>query len=122
MEAAKAAGAALLAVGIGLVLFTFYCAYNAFLEAAQLKLLVTGAANPWEAFTAVLGPLVKSCIMVMFLGVMGWAGVTLTSRGAQLFRTPLPKAPARAPPRPLPSAPAPPPSAPPTAYPGVESA
>ncbi len=108
MEAAKAAGAALLAVGIGLVLFTFYCAYSAFVEATKLELLVTGATNPWEAFTAVLGPLVKSCIMVMFLGVMGWAGVTLTSRGVQLFRAPVPRAPARAPPKPVPPAPAPP--------------
>ncbi|RLI09169.1 hypothetical protein DRO32_01150 [Candidatus Bathyarchaeota archaeon] len=86
MEASKAAGAALLAVGIGVMLFTFYCAYGAYMKAVEMELLVTTTANPWQAFTEILGPLIKSCIMVMFLGVMGWAGVVLTSRGVQLFR------------------------------------
>jgi len=91
MEAPKAAGAALLAVGIGVMLFTFYCAYGAFLQATYLKFELAG--DPWQAFTEVLGPLIKSCIMVMFLGIMGWAGVVLTSRGVQLFRLPVPRAP-----------------------------
>ena len=104
MDAARAASAALLAVGIGLLLFTFYCAYLEYLSAPRVEIEVTGGAaaeEAWAIFTQILPYLIEPCIKVMFLGVMGWAGVVLTSRGVQLLRA---TAAARAP--------APPPAAP----------
>jgi len=89
MDAARAASVALLAVGIGLLLFTFYCAYVEYLSAPEVKIEVTGGAaaeQAWTIFTQILPYLIEPCIKVMFLGVMGWAGVVLTSRGVQLLR------------------------------------
>ena len=104
MDAARAAGAALLAVGIGLLLFTFYCAYLEYLSAPEVKIETTGGAaaeQAWAIFTQILPYLIEPCIKVMFLGVMGWAGVVLTSRGVQLLRATAARAPA-----PPPAAPA----------------
>ncbi len=110
MDSARAAGVALLAVGIGLLLFTFYCAYQEYLAAPTIS--IPAGSDPWVIFTEVLRYLIEPCIKVMFLGVMGWAGVVLTSRGVQLLRA-LPPPRVKAPPT------VPPP--PPTAYPPTET-
>jgi len=84
LDLAKMAGLGLLAVGIGLILFTFSCAYNEF---RSIGPLVFSGSIP-EVLTQALGPLIEACIKAMFLGIMGWAGVVLTSRGIQLLRAP----------------------------------
>ena len=84
MDLAKLAGLGLLAVGIGLILFTFSCAYGEFRRVGPL--LFSGSIP--EVLTQALGPLIEACIKAMFLGIMGWAGVVLTSRGVQLLRAP----------------------------------
>mgnify|MGYP000722278212 CR=1 FL=1 len=83
MDANRAIGLGLLVVGMGLLIFTFYCAYN---EYTNVREVVVEAQDPWAAFSQVLGPLIQTCIKVMFLGVMGWAGVILVSRAVQLLR------------------------------------
>jgi len=84
LDLAKLAGLGLLAVGIGLILFTFSCAYNEFRNVGPL--LFSGPIP--EVLTQALGPLIEACIKAMFLGIMGWAGVVLTSRGIQLLKAP----------------------------------
>ena len=113
MDPAKAAGVALLAVGIGLLLFTFYCAYLEYLSAPAIT--IPAGSDPWVIFTEVLRYLIEPCIKVMFLGVMGWAGVVLTSRGVQLLKATLQSSSELPPAPPLPTyvpatSPPPPPS------------
>jgi len=74
-----------LAVGIGLILFTFSCAYNEFKNVA---LQLSGGTDIPLVLTQAIGPLIEACIKAMFLGIMGWAGVVLTSRGIQLLKAP----------------------------------
>jgi len=93
LDLARIAGLGLLAVGIGLILFTFSCAYNEFRRVGPL--LFSGPIP--EVITQALGPLIEACIKAMFLGIMGWAGVDLTSRGIQLLKAPPPEEGARPP-------------------------
>jgi len=93
-------GIGLLAIGICLLLFTFWCGYVEYLSVAHVEITST---DPWETFTKALGYFVEPCIKVMFLGIMGWVGVVLVSKGIQLMRRP----PA---PRPRPYASPPPPA------------
>jgi hypothetical protein len=37
-----------------------------------------------EAFGEAIGPLIETCIRIMYLGIMGWIGSILTVRGIQL--------------------------------------
>ncbi|RLI13512.1 hypothetical protein DRO33_01270, partial [Candidatus Bathyarchaeota archaeon] len=104
MEETKLMGICLLAVGICLILFTFWCGYIEYRSVPHIEITTT---DPWEAFTEALKYLIEPCVKVMFLGVMGWAGVILTNRGVQLMRVPAPSAQA-----PLPSPPVTPPPPP----------
>jgi len=104
-------GIGLLIVGLGLLLFTFWCGYMEYLSVPHIEI---SATDPWETFTEALKYLIEPCIKVMFLGVMGWTGVVLTSRGVQLIRGPPIQQQILAPPPTGPTRPAPAPSVPPT--------
>jgi hypothetical protein len=75
------AGAAVLAVGAALLVFTFLSAYNFLAEDFTV--------DASEDFARVLGtafaPIVSACVHVIYLGVMGWVGALLTSRGITLI-------------------------------------
>lgn len=71
---------ATLLAGIGLLAFTFISAYL-FLIA---DLSITTSSDLIDAFGSSLAPLIGATIRIMYLGVMGWIGSGLTTRGVQL--------------------------------------
>ena len=68
-------------VGIGLVLFTFITA----LVYLSSNPSITASADLVDTFGDALAPLIESSIRIMYLGVMGWIGLGLTTRGIQLL-------------------------------------
>jgi len=76
-----------LLVGVVLLVFAFLNAYL-FL---QEDLSILSASGLEELFGEALGPLIGACIRVMYLGIMGWIGSTVTIRGVQLLTSPKPE-------------------------------
>ncbi|MFQ6094924.1 MAG: hypothetical protein ACE5NN_02160 [Candidatus Bathyarchaeia archaeon] len=83
MESAEMSGFIVLFVGVAVLLFTFYNAYQ--------FLLVTGVPATedglMETFGVVLTPLIETCIKAIYIGIMGWIGSILTRRGVQMITT-----------------------------------
>jgi len=80
MEKSEILTYSVLFVGVGLLVFTFF---NAFIFLGEkIRLLST---NLVEAFGEAIGPLIETCIRIMYLGIMGWIGSILTVRGIQLL-------------------------------------
>jgi hypothetical protein len=78
----KMSGIVVLAIGVGLLIFTFI---NAFLFLhAELGLIAS--QDFVGAFGEALAPLIATCIRVMYLSVMGWIGSILTIRGITVIR------------------------------------
>jgi hypothetical protein len=73
-------GFAVLAIGVGLLLFTFFSAYG-FLTAGISPI---STQDLIQTFGEALGPLIAAAIQVMFLGVMGWIGSLITLRGVAI--------------------------------------
>jgi hypothetical protein len=80
MEKSEILAYSVLFVGVGLLVFTFFNAYLFLGE--KISLLST---NLIEAFGESIGPLIETCIRIMYLGIMGWIGSILTIRGIQLL-------------------------------------
>jgi len=70
----------MLVTGIGLLAFTFISAYT-FLSNNPS---ITASPDLVDVFGNALAPLIGASIRIMYLGVMGWIGAGLTSRGVQL--------------------------------------
>jgi len=81
----------ILFVGIGLLAFTFISAYTFLINDPN----ITGSSNLVDVFGSALAPLIGASIRIMYLGIMGWIGAGLTTRGIQLIiqlkRLPAPK-------------------------------
>ena len=77
MESSEASGVAVLLIGIALLVTTFIDAYL-FLREDVTIMPIHGLM---AAFSEALAPLIESCIRIMYLGIMGWIGSTLTMRG-----------------------------------------
>lgn len=75
-----AMGYATLFIGIGLLAFTFISAYLFLIANASIM----ASSDLIAAFGSALAPLIGASIRIMYLGVMGWIGSTLTARGVQL--------------------------------------
>jgi len=71
-------------LGVGLLIFTFYNAYIFLKE----EFTIVGSPDLIKVFGEVLAPLVKACIQVIYLGVMGWIGSIVTMRGVQILTRP----------------------------------
>jgi len=80
MEKSEILRYSVLFVGVGLLVFTFFNAYLFLGE--KIHFLST---NLVEAFGEAIGPLIETCIRIMYLGIMGWIGSILTIRGIQLL-------------------------------------
>jgi len=78
---------AILLAGVILLVFTFFNAYL-FLQG---DLSIVSTSGLVDLFGEALGPLVETCIRVMYLGIMGWIGSVLTIRGVQLLTSPKPE-------------------------------
>ncbi len=70
-------GFGVLAIGIGLLFFTFISAYG-FLTVGISPI---STQDLIQTFGEALGPLIAASIQIMFLGVMGWIGSLITKRG-----------------------------------------
>jgi hypothetical protein len=66
--------------GIGLLAFTFISAYLFLIANSS----ITASSDLIDAFGSALAPLIGASIRIMYLGVMGWIGSGLTTRGVQL--------------------------------------
>ena len=68
-------------VGIGLLAFTFIIAYVYLANNPS----ITASSDLVDTFGDALAPLIEAAIRIMYLGVMGWIGLGLTTRGVQLL-------------------------------------
>ena len=85
VDKAEVSGYVVLIVGVALLVFTFINAYLFLI--GELSILI----GDWVAeLGELLGPLVETCIRIMYLGIMGWIGALLTKRGTE-FLTKLPR-------------------------------
>jgi hypothetical protein len=71
----------ILLTGIGLLAFTFISAYLFLINNPS----ITGSSDLLDVFGNSLAPLIGASIRIMYLGVMGWIGSGLTTRGVQLI-------------------------------------
>ncbi len=86
VDKAEISGYVVLIVGVALLVFTFINAYLFLIGVLDISIV------DWVAeLGELLGPLVETCIRIMYLGIMGWIGALLTKRGIE-FLTKLPKA------------------------------
>jgi len=88
MESSEASGVAVLLIGIALLVTTFIDAYL-FLREDVSIMPIHGLM---AAFSQALAPLIESCIRIMYLGLMGWIGSTLTMRGITVLSQVKPEA------------------------------
>ena len=85
IDKAEVSGYVVLFVGVALLVFTFINAYLFLIGVLSIPI------EDWVAeLGALLGPLVETCIRIMYLGIMGWIGALLTKRGIE-FLTKLPR-------------------------------
>lgn len=70
----------MLFTGIGLLAFTFISAYLFLINNPS----ITVSADLIDVFGSAMAPLIGASIRIMYLGIMGWIGAGLTSRGVQL--------------------------------------
>ncbi|PVX24266.1 MAG: hypothetical protein CW691_08135 [Candidatus Bathyarchaeum sp.] len=70
----------MLFTGIGLLAFTFISAYIFLINNPSIAV----SSDLVDVFGSALAPLIGASIRIMYLGVMGWIGAGLTSRGVQL--------------------------------------
>lgn len=66
--------------GIGLLAFTFISAYLFLIANSS----IISSSDLIDAFGSALAPLIGASIRIMYLGIMGWIGSSLTARGVQL--------------------------------------
>ncbi|MDH5663605.1 MAG: hypothetical protein OEY90_03975 [Candidatus Bathyarchaeota archaeon] len=77
MEKPEASGIAVLLIGAALLMTTFVDAYLFLKEDVS----ILPVPNLIAAFGEALAPLIEASIRMMYLGVMGWIGSTITMRG-----------------------------------------
>lgn len=77
METSEASGIIVLLIGIALLVTTFIDAYLFLKE----DISILPVPNLVAAFGEALAPLIEASIRMMYLGVMGWIGSTITRRG-----------------------------------------
>jgi hypothetical protein len=81
MEKPEALGIAVLLIGVALLMITFIDAYLFLKEDVS----ILPVPNLIAAFGEALAPLVEASIRILYLGVMGWIGSTITMRGVAVL-------------------------------------
>jgi hypothetical protein len=71
----------LLFTGIALLAFTFLNAYVFLISNPSISV----SSDLVDVFGSALAPLIDASIRIMYLGIMGWIGAGLTSKGVQLI-------------------------------------
>ena len=77
MKTSEAPGIAVLLIGVALLVTTFFDAYLFLKEDVS----ILPVPNLVAAFGEALAPLIEASIRMLYLGVMGWIGSTITVRG-----------------------------------------
>jgi hypothetical protein len=77
MKTSEAPGIAVLLIGVALLVTTFIDAYLFLTE----DISILPVPNLIAAFGEALAPLIEASIRMLYLGVMGWIGSTITMRG-----------------------------------------
>jgi hypothetical protein len=77
MKTSEAPGIAVLLIGVALLVTTFIDAYLFLAE----DISILPVPNLIAAFGEALAPLIEASIRMLYLGVMGWIGSTVTMRG-----------------------------------------
>jgi hypothetical protein len=77
MKTSEASGIAVLLIGVALLVTTFFDAYLFLKEDVSILPVPDLVA----AFGEALAPLIEASIRMLYLGVMGWIGSTVTMRG-----------------------------------------
>ena len=77
MKTSEAPGIAVLLIGVALLVAMFFDAYLFLKEDVS----ILPVPNLIAAFGEALAPLIEASIRMMYLGVMGWIGSTITIRG-----------------------------------------
>jgi len=86
MDNVKISGFIVLFIGVALLLFTFYHAYQLLIGVLD----IAASQDLMDLFGEVLTPLIMYAIRALYLGIMGWIGSILTRRGVQTI-TSVPK-------------------------------
>ena len=86
VDKAEVSGYVVLSSGVALLVFTFINAYLFLTGGLDIPSIEDWVAELGE----LLGPLVETCIRIMYLGIMGWIGALLTKRGIE-FLTRVPR-------------------------------
>jgi hypothetical protein len=73
-------GIIVLMIGVALLVFTFISAWGFLTQSIQIL-----PGDFTQMFGEALGPLIATCIRIMYLGVMGWIGSLVTIRGVTLL-------------------------------------
>ncbi|MEM3577994.1 MAG: hypothetical protein QXX51_06005 [Candidatus Bathyarchaeia archaeon] len=73
-------GIIVLMIGVALLIFTFLSAWGFLTQSIQIL-----PGDFTQMFGEALGPLIATCIRIMYLGVMGWIGSLVTIRGVTLL-------------------------------------
>jgi hypothetical protein len=74
-------GVIVLLVGAALLVFTFMNAYTFLMH----EFTISASDSLPQLFSSALAPLITACIHIIYLGVMGWIGAMLTTRGIRLM-------------------------------------
>ena len=77
METSEYPGIAVFLIGVALLVAMFFDAYLFLKE----DISILPVPNLIAAFGEALAPLIEASIQMMYLGVMGWIGSTITIRG-----------------------------------------
>ena len=81
MKKPEASGIAVLLIGVALLMITFIDAYLFLKEDVS----ILPVPNLIAAFGEALAPFVEASIRILYLGVMGWIGSTITMRGVTVL-------------------------------------
>lgn len=81
MKTSEAPGIAILLIGVALLVTTFIDAYLFLAE----DISILPVPNLIAAFGEALAPLIEASIRMLYLGVMGWIGSTVTMRGITIL-------------------------------------
>ena len=79
MDSVKASGFIVLFIGVALLIFTFFNAYQFLMGVLE----IAPHQDLTRVFGDVLAPLISYAIRALYLGIMGWIGSILTRRGVQ---------------------------------------
>jgi len=81
MDSVKISGFVVLFIGVALLSFTFFSAYQFLMGVLE----IAASEDFIRLFGEALAPLISYAVRALYLGIMGWIGSILTRRGVQII-------------------------------------